>query len=59
MNKNEMLSAASLCCSFDNVELTTVDGINILGLSNINESAKDHYIVYRILNHVNGKHYVG
>ena len=59
MNKNELLSATSLCCNFDNVELITVDGINILGLSNINESEKDHYIVYRILNHVNGRYYIG
>ena len=42
-----------------NVEFTTADGIQITGLSNINESLSTHYIIYKIHNIENGKHYIG
>ena len=40
-------------------ELITESNIKINGLSNINESLSDHYLIYRIDNLENGKHYIG
>ena len=40
-------------------ELITEANIKINGLSNINESLSIHYLIYRIDNLENGKHYVG
>lgn len=33
--------------------------VNIIGLSNINESLSTHYLIYRITNNINGKYYIG
>lgn len=40
-------------------ELITEANIKINGLSNINESLSVHYLIYRIDNLENGKHYIG
>ena len=40
-------------------ELITESNIKINGLSNINESLSTHYLIYRIDNLENGKHYIG
>lgn len=40
-------------------ELITESNIKINGLSNINESLSDHYLIYRIDNLENSKHYIG
>ena len=41
------------------IEFVTNDGIQLIGLSNINESLSTHHIVYKIHNLENGKHYIG
>lgn len=41
------------------IEFTTYDGVQLIGLSNINESLSTHYIVYKIHNLENGKYYIG
>lgn len=51
-----MNNLSSFNLSFDFV---TEDGIQLNGLSNINESLSIHYIIYRIDNLINGKYYIG
>ena len=41
------------------IEFITNDGIQLIGLSNINESLSIHYIVYKIYNLENGRYYIG
>ena len=55
MHKETNLAALS-CQQF---ELITESNIKINGLSNINESLSVHYLIYRIDNLENGKHYIG
>ena len=43
----------------NNIEFITDNGIQLIGLSNINESLSTHYIVYKIYNLENGKYYIG
>ena len=40
-------------------ELITESNVKINGLSNINEQLSTHYLIYRIDNLQNGKHYIG
>lgn len=42
-----------------NVEYITSKGINICGLSNINNAYDMHYLIYKIININNGKYYIG
>lgn len=42
-----------------NVEFTTSKGVNILGLSSINQENSVHYLIYKIVNVVQGKYYIG
>lgn len=37
----------------------TIHNLQIIGLSNINELNQEHNIVYKIVNKINGKHYIG
>ena len=45
--------------NYSQFELVTKSNIKINGLSNINESLSVHYLIYRIDNLENGKHYIG
>lgn len=54
MTKDEVQALS--CQQF---ELITESNIKINGLSNINESLSVHYLIYRIDNLENGKHYIG
>lgn len=38
---------------------TTVHGLQIVSLSNINDSYQEHNIVYKMINKLNGKYYIG
>lgn len=49
----------SLALSCQQFELITEANIKINGLSNINETLSVHYLIYRIDNLKNGKHYIG
>ena len=45
---------------FTSIEVfTTTHNLQITGLSNINESYYEHNIVYKMINKINGKHYIG
>ena len=50
--------SAALSCQ-QQFELITESNIKINGLSNINESLSIHYLIYKIVNLENGKHYIG
>lgn len=50
---NEITNLSSL------IEFTTYDGVQLIGLSNINESLSTHHLVYKIHNLENGKYYIG
>ncbi len=41
------------------IEFVTDANIQLIGLSNINNSLSTHYIIYKIHNIENGKHYIG
>lgn len=41
------------------IEFITKDGIQLMGLSNINTSLSIHYLIYKIYNIENGKYYIG
>lgn len=45
--------------NYQQFELITESNIKINGLSNINESLSVHYLIYKIDNLINGKHYIG
>ena len=51
MNINELSTSIEV--------FTTVHNLQITGLSNINESYYEHNIVYKMINKINGKHYIG
>ena len=51
MNTNEL----SVSCE----TFITTHNLQIIGLSNINESYVEHNIVYKIINKLNNKHYIG
>lgn len=40
-------------------EYETKSGIKISGLSNINKNHETHYLIYEVLNLINGKYYIG
>lgn len=50
--------SSALSCQ-QQFELITESNIKINGLSNINETLSVHYLIYRIDNLGNGKHYIG
>ena len=56
MNENQISTNYVLST---NIEITTESGIQIAGLSNINQELSCHYLVYRIDNQINGKYYIG
>lgn len=37
----------------------TYNTFQLSGIENINESLSTHYLVYKIINNINGKHYIG
>ena len=42
------------------VDIIVKDNIvKLTGLSNINESLSTHYLIYRIINNINKKYYIG
>lgn len=51
MNTNELSISCETFITFHNLQ--------IIGLSNINESLYEHNIVYKVINKINGKHYIG
>lgn len=42
-----------------NYEIITNSGIQLSGLHNVNENLSTHYLIYKIVNNVNGKYYIG
>ena len=54
MNKNKIRELSSVA-----VEFVTDSGIQMAGLSNINETRNEHFLIYKITNQLNGKHYIG
>ena len=51
MNINELSTSIEV--------FVTIHNLQIIGLSNINDSYQKHYIVYKMINKLNGKHYIG
>ena len=51
MNINELSTSIEV--------FTTIHNLQIIGLSNINKSYYEHNIVYKMINKLNGKHYIG
>jgi len=46
-------------CKYFGDEVITADCIKIRGLSNVNKSNKIHFLIYKIINLVNGMYYIG
>lgn len=42
-----------------NYEIITNLGIQLSGLHNVNENLSTHYLIYKIVNNINGKYYIG
>ena len=51
MNKNELSTSIEV--------FITIHNLQIIRLSNINKSYYEHNIVYKMINKLNGKHYIG
>lgn len=51
------MSTNELTVSYET--FTTIHNLQVIGLSNINESLDEHNIVYKVINKINGKHYIG
>lgn len=56
MNENQISTNYVLST---NIEIITEFGIQIAGLSNINQELSCHYLIYRIENQINGRYYIG
>lgn len=56
MNENQISTNYVLST---NIEIITESGIQITGLSNVNQELSCHYLIYRIENQINGRYYIG
>ena len=41
------------------IELVQINGINYSGLDRVNKDLEVHYLIYKIINVVNGRYYIG